>query len=458
MFTLTFAQKLALSMISMILLSAGILGYPMVYRQFSLMEEQFNVMGTTLVNQLATNAIELVFVKDELKLGQLVKNISEQTDVLSTVIVNKDQEIVTGSGIQPPNHWLYDRMNTQESGFALDENNIGWFYQPIVFNGVTGGVAWIGLDKSQLIENQRFIVSSGLTLVALMVLSIMLLAVRISRNLSKPILEIISASEAIASGRLSFRMRGDYSGEFTAVKSAFNNMADGLEQKLTLEKNISRFVSSSVAENYMSREDEDFTLQGERVEASIIFVDLVGYTNFSNNHSPEVIADVLNFYFTEFANTCHAHQGNVDKFIGDCAMLVFGCPSYDPQHRQHALNCAVQIRDDIAILNKQRQQEKLPWLDIRIGLASGEVLAGLLGSPERLNYSVVGDAANLAARLCDKAPCGQILTDRAFIESVRANQNGFGISTHQTQQVQVKGFTNAIDTLVIDQIESNDEK
>jgi adenylate cyclase len=456
-FALTFAQKLALSMISMVVLSAGLLGYPMVYRQFSLMDEQYNIMGTTLVNQLATNAIELVFVKDELKLGELVKNISEQTDVLSTVIVNKDQEVVTGSGIQPPQDWLFDELKTEHPGFALDNNNIGWFHQPISFDGVIGGVAWIGLDKTQLIENQRFILSSALTLVALMVLSIMLLAVRISRNLSKPILEIIDASEAIASGQLSFRMRGNYSGEFTAVKSAFNNMADGLEQKLTLEKNISRFVSSSVAEHYMSRDDNDLTLQGERVEASILFVDLVGYTNFSNKHSPEVIADVLNFYFTEFANTCHHFHGNVDKFIGDCAMLVFGCPIQDERHKQHALHCAVRIRDDIAALNKQRQEEELPWLDIRIGLASGVVLAGLLGSPERLNYSVVGDAANLAARLCDKAPSGQILTDRHFVDSLRASKNDIGISTHQTQQVHVKGFIDAIDTLVVDQVEITNE-
>lgn len=453
MFALTFAQKLALSMISLVILSAGLLGYPMVYRQFSLMDEQYNIMGTTLVNQLATNAIELVFVKDELKLGELVKNISEQTDVLSTVIVNKDQEIVTGSGIQPPQEWLFDEQKSEQSGFSIDNNNIGWFSQPISFDGVIGGVAWIGLDKTQLIENQRFILSSGLTLVALMILSIMFLAVRISRTLSKPILEIIDASEAIASGQLSFRIQGHYSGEFTAVKSAFNNMADGLEQKLTLEKNISRFVSSSVANHYMSREDNDLRLQGERVEASILFVDLVGYTNFSNNHSPEVIADVLNFYFTEFANTCHHFQGNVDKFIGDCAMLVFGCPSQDEQHKQHALHCAVRIRDDIAALNLQRQQENLPWLDIRIGLASGVVLAGLLGSPERLNYSVVGDAANLAARLCDKAPPGQILTDRHFVDSIRASKNDVGISTHQTQQVHVKGFIDAIDTLVVDQVE-----
>jgi adenylate cyclase len=226
-------------------------------------------------------------------------------------------------------------------------------------------------------------------------------------------------------------------------------MAQELEQKLTVEKNFSRFVSGPVANHYMMREDSEMTLKGERVEASILFVDLVNYTAFSNQHSPEVVADVLNFYFSEFSETCHQFHGNVDKYIGDCAMLVFGCPAPDVNHRQHALECAVSIRDRINTLNKSRKAADQPYMDIRIGLAGGTVIAGLLGSAERLNYSVVGEAANLAARLCAKAPQGGILTDRDFLAQLSTKTK---ISTHQTQRIQVKGFSEAIETLVIDEL------
>lgn len=449
MLRLSFAHKLAFTMTTMVLLAAFVIGYPMVHRQFSMMEEQFETIGYSMSQQAANSAVEPIFVSDVFAIDRLVKSFSDNTQVLSVVLVNRDLEIFGTPAPRLEQNILTDSQYFQSSGVINADNEISWFHVPVRFEGVTGGSLWLGLDKSPLLSNQRWVIYSALAAIVFLVTAIIWLAVRLSRNLSKPINELVLATQAIDSGNYSYRIRQSHSGEFANAKVAFNNMACNLEEKLRLEKNISRFVSSPVAHYYMSKNESELTLQGERVEASILFVDLVNYTGFSEQHAPEKVADILNFYFSEFAEACHQFEGNVDKYIGDCAMLVFGCPNSDTFHREHALECAWYIRNRIRSLNEQRQVEQQPWLDIRIGLAGGTVLAGLLGSQERLNYSVIGDAANLAARLCAKAPHGEILIDRNFLMAIR---NRDRVRTHDTQRLDVKGFSQPVDTLVVEDL------
>ena len=446
---LTYAQKLATTIIALILFVAMLIGYPLVYRQFSMMEEQFNVLGESLADQAASGATELIFTDDNFGLERLINIYEDQSGVVSVIIVNRDGDIFGTLSPRPDANTLLSEDSFLSAGQLLEDGDIAWFREPVRFQQVVGGSVWIGLNKSPLLDNQRLVMSTAITGVALLVLSVFLLAIRLSRNLSKPINELIDATHALGEGRYQYRLRNDSSGEFAQVKAAFNTMAENLELKNRLEQNISRFVSSPVAEHYMTRTEQELTLSGERVEASIIFVDLVSYTSFSNRHTPETVAEVLNLYFTEFSRACHQYHGIVDKFIGDCAMLVFGCPQRDDHHREHALDCALYIRSRIQQLNLRRQQEGLPWMNIRIGLAGGTVLAGLLGSAERMNYSVIGDAANLASRLCDQAPPGGILTERSFLRAIQRPQP---LKAHETQQLTVKGFEQPIDTLIVDDV------
>jgi adenylate cyclase len=434
---------------TVLVFTAGILvSYPLVYRQLSMLNEQLAMLGQSLAVQAANNAVEPMFVGDDFVLQRLVKSMKEQPNVVSVLFINQDNNIIGTSSPRPPVDILTDELQSFEPGTIPDNNELQWFHAPVLFNDVVAGTVWIGLDKSSLLTNRRLVVSSAIVALTILMGGVMWLSIRLSHYLSQPINELIEAAKAINSGNYQYRITNSRSGEFAKVKEAFNNMAESLEQKLTLEKNISRFVSTQVAANYMNRNESELTLQGERVEASILFVDLVAYTQFSERYTPEIVAEVLNLYFSEFAAACHRFNGNVDKFIGDCAMLVFGCPASDDDHNRHALECALYIRDRICELNQQRKAIGAPWMDIRIGLAGGIVLAGLLGSPERLTYSVVGEAANLAARLCDRAPRGTILTDRTFLDSLAEQPN---IKTYNTQRITVKGFSQPIDAMIVDQ-------
>ncbi|MEX0624420.1 MAG: adenylate/guanylate cyclase domain-containing protein [Saccharospirillum sp.] len=440
-----FGHKLALIMSMLVLLASCILGYTLVFRQFSMMQTQFVDTGNSLSSQLAAASVELVFTEDQLSLASLVFSLSDQPSVVAASVVNRDGEVLAEAGATLPNvnpDRAYRSQGQIEAG-----NNTVWFYSPVVFRGVSGGAAWVGLDRSEMIAGQRSIIRSGVVVVCLLVLSITLFAIRLGQSLGKPVRDLIEGTRAIESGHYGFRIRGQHRGEFSDLTQSFNHMSAELEQKQRVEVLFSRFVSNPVAARYMVQDNVELAREGKRVDASILFVDLVGYTAFSEGRHPEETAEVLNLYFTEFADTCHEFHGNVDKYIGDCAMLVFGCPQSDPEHRYHAMECALQIRDRIAAMNHTRAQNQEPCLNIRIGVSGGTVLAGLLGSHERMQYTVIGEPANLASRLCDLADCGQVVTDGNFHALLNQRHS---LLTHRTQSQQIKGFQSAIDVLTVD--------
>lgn len=439
-----FGHKLALIMTLLVLFASSILGYTLVYRQFSMMETQFNDTGDALAAQLGAASVEMVFTEDALSLSSLVHSLNDQAVVASVAVFNRQGKLLADAGRYRP--YFGGADNITDSGVQLGENDITWFYSPIVFRDVNGGTAWVGLDKSALDASQTAVVRSGILVVVLLVVAITLVAIRLGRSLGKPVNDLIEGTRAIESGHYGFRIHQQHSGEFKALTESFNTMAQGLQQKDRVERLFSRFVSNPVAARYMAQDDVEPNQEGRRVEASVIFVDLVGYTAFSEGRNPEEVAEILNLYFTEFANICHQYQGNVDKYIGDCAMLLFGCPQPDAEHRYHAMQCAIAIRERIVEMNGDREANNLPCLNIRIGLSGGILLAGLLGSHERLQYTVIGEPANLASRLCDRAEHGQIMTDKSFYDAVH---KAHPLGTENTVSIQVKGFQAKVDALTI---------
>jgi adenylate cyclase len=440
-----FGHKLALIMTMLVLLASSILGYTLVYRQFSMMQTQFVDTGNTLSSQLAAASVELVFTEDQLSLASLVFSLSNQPSAVAASVVNRDGEVLAEAGNSLP------AVNSDEAyrsqGLLEANDNVVWFYSPIMFRGVSGGAAWVGLDRSYLVAGQRSIIRSGIVVVSLLVLSITLIAIRLGKSLGKPVRDLIEGTRAIESGHYGFRIRGQHKGEFSDLTQSFNHMSAELDQKQRVERLFSRFVSDPVAARYMAQDNVELAREGKRVDASILFVDLVGYTAFSEGRHPEEIAEVLNLYFTEFADTCHEFHGNVDKYIGDCAMLVFGCPQSDPEHRFHAMECALQIRDRIAAMNRERALGQQPCLNIRIGVSGGTVLAGLLGSHERMQYTVIGEPANLASRLCDLAGSGEVVTDDTFYSMLNQRH---ALTIQNNESVQIKGFQSAIEVLTVE--------
>jgi len=160
------------------------------------------------------------------------------------------------------------------------------------------------------------------------------------------------------------------------------------------------------------------TLGGERSEVSILFSDIRGFTRMSASMEPDDVVDMLNAYFAALVEAIFRCEGTVDKFIGDAILAVFGSPDPDPEHHRQALHAALAMQEAVQKLNAARKERNQPTCEIGIGVHSGDVLHGFVGTQERLEFTVVGDAVNRASRFCAAAGANEIILSSEFLKHV----------------------------------------
>jgi adenylate cyclase len=160
------------------------------------------------------------------------------------------------------------------------------------------------------------------------------------------------------------------------------------------------------------------TLGGERSEVSILFSDIRGFTRMSATMEPDDVVDMLNAYFAALVEAIFRCEGTVDKFIGDAILAVFGSPDPDPEHHRQALHAALAMQEAVQKLNAARKERNQPTCEIGIGVHSGDVLHGFVGTQERLEFTVVGDAVNRASRFCSAAGANEIIVSSEFLKHV----------------------------------------
>lgn len=168
--------------------------------------------------------------------------------------------------------------------------------------------------------------------------------------------------------------------------------------KRHLRRTFARYLSPDVVEE-LAASGRAPELGGETREVTIWFSDLAGFTRMSEGMSPEALVEALNAYLDIVTDAIVGHRGMIDKYIGDAVVGVFGAPLDDPDHARHALDAARDCQARLAAFAAERQAAGRPWADTRLGLHTGAALVGNIGSSQRFDYTVMGDAVNLAARL-----------------------------------------------------------
>ncbi|WP_159718442.1 adenylate/guanylate cyclase domain-containing protein [Geminicoccus flavidas] len=234
-------------------------------------------------------------------------------------------------------------------------------------------------------------------------------AVVLSFLISRPILEIDRVATEVGRGNLSVRVvRGVHlKDEIGDLARRMNEMIVGLAERLKLE----RFVSGGTMAAIRLSRDDAIELGGTRRRATMLFCDIRGYTAFAEQHEAALVVEVLNFYFQHLAGLVQEYQGDIDKFVGDEILAVFT----GEEAERRAVACALAMQAKMAQLSAKRPE----WdLSIGIGINSGEVIMGAMGSAARMDYTVLGDAVNLAARLCGVAGRGQTLVSSATFEAL----------------------------------------
>lgn len=161
---------------------------------------------------------------------------------------------------------------------------------------------------------------------------------------------------------------------------------------------FSRYVSKAVYQQLLEA-PQLAQLGGTRRFMTVLFSDMRGFTSLTERESPEAMVAQLNDYFTRMVALVFAHQGTLDKFVGDMVMALYGAPVDDEAHADHAVQTALAMVRALAALNAERATRGAPPFDIGIGINSGEMVAGNIGSDQVMSYTVIGDAVNLGARL-----------------------------------------------------------
>lgn len=163
---------------------------------------------------------------------------------------------------------------------------------------------------------------------------------------------------------------------------------------------LRRYVSPEIAE-YIIANPDACVLGGKRVTASVLFADIRGFTTVAEKLPPEAVVDRLNEFFGAMTAVAFAHDATVDKFVGDAIMVLFGIPVPCPDHARRAVATAIDMQAALVELQKKWRADGLPALDIGIGINTGEMVAGSIGSDQRLEFTVIGDAVNTASRVQD---------------------------------------------------------
>jgi adenylate cyclase len=169
-------------------------------------------------------------------------------------------------------------------------------------------------------------------------------------------------------------------------------------EKRKVKKLFGRYVSRDVYEQLLAHPDRA-ELGGKRREMSVLFSDIRGFTAVTERGNPEELVAQLNEYFSRMVEVVFRHSGTVDKFVGDMVMALFGAPLDDAGHAEHAAAAALDMIRELALLNENWAAEGRAQLDIGIGINSGEMIAGNIGSSSIMSYTVIGDNVNLGSRL-----------------------------------------------------------
>ncbi len=192
-------------------------------------------------------------------------------------------------------------------------------------------------------------------------------------------------------------------------KALASEMANVKEDRRIIKDMFSRYLSQDVVQHLMEQPDL-VKLGGDKKAATLFFADIRGYTSFSEGKDPAYIVDVLNDYFSQAVDVIIQYNGYIDKFIGDCIMAAWGVPMYsEAQDARKAVTCALAVQE--LVNNKKRDffKGEAKHLQIGIGMNSGPLVAGNLGSQSRMDYSIIGDTVNVAARLEGIAKGGEVI-------------------------------------------------
>ena len=363
-------------------------------------------------------------------LGEIMSGVWVEEGLVSTTIPKEEREIVAAHIADSIRH----THKTQRGMAVLIHGVRHQIYYRVLNPGSPFPLAaQVNLYPLAAMDHELAELRWDVGVLGVVSLLIALMAVLyISHGLSGPISEIVIGTHQIEHGNFDVRVpvRGD--NELGKLAASFNEMAAGLALQEKYRSVLNAVADRSVAEQLITQSG---TLGGELRHVTMLFCDIRGFTALTENMPPADVIDLLNEHMTALTDVAYQHGGIVDKFVGDLIMVLFGAPQSTGEDAVRAVQCALSMLRVRRELNEVTRHS----LEVGIGLATGSVVAGCMGSDQRLSYTVVGHRVNLASRLCSIAQAGEIIMD----DETYADAKSF-MNAEPMPPMQLKGISEAV--------------
>ena len=313
--------------------------------------------------------------------------------------------------------------------------------------GKTVGVLGVDVAADDVLARLNALFRTGLLATGGGVAAALLLAVLIAQLANVSLEKIRAGVERIGQGDWATPVIVRSGDEFAAVAQAVNEMAVALRDREMLLGALTRYVSRDVAEGVLASRELP-ALRGERREITVLIVDMRSFTALTETVSPEELVRFLNVFLGRMIEIIFAHRGTLDKFMGDGLLAFFGAPLDEPEHPKMAVRAGLAMLKDIAALRVEMKGQT--GADLRIGVAihSGHAIVGNIGSEQRMEYTAIGDAVNVTARIeaLNKEYGTDLLASRAVVDAVEDTCGVF----REVAEVRLRGVHDAIRLYTID--------
>jgi len=431
--------------IAITVLTTFVLNFFILSRQKDQLYDQSKKIGMVSLNYFAANARIPLLEDDILQLNTLIKNTTAVEGLVYAVIVDQDQKIKAHT-----DHDQIGKILNKSEPLSTEtrEGEITYFTtrlptgrqvlnlaHPVRFQDKLLGEVHVGVSIdfiNELIrQNKKSVVSLTLTIILVGILVALLMGLRFSH----PIEKLVFATQEIGRGNYHHKVQLGRNDELGNLATAFNQMGNELLRKSRMQESFGKYVGAEVLDMILANPEANW-LKGHRNRATTLIADIRGFTAFSDIREPEAVVEALNEYFEIATRTIIHYGGYIDKFIGDAVLAVFGVPVYRRNHLERALRAALDLQ---AELKKANGGGNVLLGAVGISIDTGEVVAGNIGTQEKMEYTVIGDSVNSASRLNGLAGPGEVIISQAVFQTM-----GVLVDAEPLGPRQIKGVSEAV--------------
>lgn len=414
--------------------------------------------GVGIARGVAFNTEDPLLTGDDIALFSALKNALRSPGIQYAVIVDPKGQVRAADEVNlvgKPFHTFADSILIEQSTeYQVSRHNSGGqavldLEVPIVTvaeQTLRLGTIHLGLSE-ELITRQITAMRNRMALVALLGFILGGGSAYILAGIAvRPVHLLVQGVTAVGAGNLEQHITLCRNDELGILTTAFNNMTVSLRETAYIKNTFERYVSKPLAEQILKHKHE-LQLGGEEREVTVLFCDIRRFTALAEQLPPTEIVQLLNEYFTRMIHIVTEHQGMVDKLMGDSVMALFGAPLTLGNEPIQAVRCALEMQRSVEAFNAERKSLGQPPLEMGIGINTGLVVAGNIGSAMRMEYTVIGDNVNIAARLQGMAQQGEVLVSEVTYNKVRDH-----VCASKLETIALRGKSRHIDVFRIDSL------